>query len=488
MVAGDTKTLLRPGDTCWRIERADRFAVIIDAADYFLHLRSAILGARRSVLMIGWDFDTRIDLVPHGEAKDGAPEQLGEFLKHAIQTNPDLHIHILKWDLGTLQTLGRGSTPLTIFGWLTDQRIHFKLDGAHPSGSSHHQKIVVIDDQLAFCGGIDVTAGRWDTRNHLDDDPRRKRPTSSRQYGPWHDMSTAVQGPVARALGDLARERWERATGERLEPPPPVAPDWPKGLEPLLDGVDVAISRTLPEHDGHPQISEIEALYLTAIGAARRTLYIESQYFASRRIADAIVARMAEPDPPEIVVVNPETADGWLEEEVMGAARAALVDVLHKADRLDRFRIYHPVTEEGHAIYVHAKVLIMDDCLLRVGSSNLNNRSLGFDTECDLSVHAAGSEKAGSIRRRIVELRNDLLAEHLGTSPDTFAETVEAEGGSLIAAIESLRGAGRTLVPFEPPDYSDAEKEFFEGNGLLDPERPSKAWRPFSLEGLLGRD
>ena len=170
---------------------------------------------------------------------------------------------------------------------------------------------------------------------------------SRRRYGPWHDVTTAVDGEVAQALGELARDRWKRATGEDLEPPPPVESAWPEGLEPSFRDVDVAISRTVPEHEGQGGVHEIEALYLAAIAAARRTIYIESQYFASRKIAEAMAARLREPDGPEIVVINPETADGWLEEEVMGSSRARLLRLVREADRHDRFRLYTPVTAVG---------------------------------------------------------------------------------------------------------------------------------------------
>ena len=92
-----------------------------------------------------------------------------------------------------------------------------KLDGAHPPGASHHQKIVVIDDSLAFCGGIDMTGDRWDTREHRDDEPRRITPGGA-PYAPWHDATTAIEGPAAAALGELARDRWRRAGGAALAP------------------------------------------------------------------------------------------------------------------------------------------------------------------------------------------------------------------------------------------------------------------------------
>lgn len=469
--------LLRPGETCWRIERANRLAVIVDAADYFATIRNAIHAARHTVMLIGWDFDTRISL-DRPDRTSKVPNKLGRFLNWCVAQRPDLRIYVLRWDLGTIYALGRGSTPLVILDWMSDERIRFKLDGAHPTGSAHHQKIVVIDDAVAFCGGIDMTADRWDTREHLDDNPERVRPTSRRRYGPWHDVSTAVDGKVAQALGELARDRWKRATGEDLELPPPMESAWPEGLEPSLRDVDVAVSRTVPEHEGQGGVHEIEALYLAAIAAARRTIYIESQYFASRKIAEAMAARLRDPDGPEIVVINPETADGWLEEEVMGSSRARLLRLVREADRDDRFRLYTPVTAGGRPIYVHAKVMVVDDRLLKVGSSNLNNRSLGFDTECDLSVEARPDANRGSeLGRSIVGLRNDLVAEHLGVESALLEQGIERAGGSLIRAIEGLRSEGRSLVPFEPPEMNAVEASLLAENQLLDPERPSSRWR-----------
>jgi phospholipase D1/2 len=470
--------LLRPGETCWRIARAVRVAVIVDAANYFAAVRAAVQNARHSVLLIGWDFDTRIKL-DRPDAGSKVPNRLGKYLKWVVQRRPDLRVYVLRWDLGTIRALARGSTPFVILDWMhskSEGRIRFKLDGAHPAGSAHHQKVVVIDDALAFCGGIDMTADRWDTREHLDENPERVRPTTKRRYGPWHDVSTAVDGDVARALGELARERWKRATGEDLEPPPPIESAWPEGLEPSFRDVEVAVSRTEPEYEGQRGVHEIEALYLAAIAAAERTIYIESQYFASRKIAEAMAARLREPDGPEIVVINPETADGWLEEKVMGSSRARLLHLVREADRDDRFRLYTPVTARGRPIYVHAKVMVVDDRLLKVGSSNLNNRSLGFDTECDLSVETRPGALDGSLGRSIVGLRNDLVAEHLGVENAVLEQRIERAGGSLIRAIEGLRSNGRSLAPFKPPEIDAAEDALLAENQLLDPERPSSRW------------
>jgi phospholipase D1/2 len=468
--------ILQPGSTCWRRARADRFALIIDAASYFAQLKAAMIKARHAVLLIGWDFDTRIRLDPM-HADEEWPDTLGAFINTLVERRPELRVYVLKWDLGTLNTLVRGATPLFVLDWMTSKRVSFRLDAAHPIGACHHQKIAVIDDSLAFCGGIDITVGRWDTREHRGDDPRRTSPWGFRQP-PWHDATAALDGEAARALGELARERWHHATKEMLQGPSEPHDIWPEGLVPTFSDVEVGISRSQPEHEGQAEAREIEALYLAAIERAQRSIYIESQYLASHRIAEALGRRLADPNGPEVIVVNPLTAEGWLEDEVMGTARAFIVKQLRQADRHDRFRVFVPVSEDGTPIYVHAKIMIVDDVLLRVGSSNLNNRSMGLDTECDLAIESVGdSSHATKIRASIRTIRGDLLAEHLGVDAATVTFAQERQGGSLVRAVEQLRReSGRTLVPFDPPPLNELE-EAIARERILDPERPKPIGR-----------
>lgn len=463
--------VLRPGRSCWRIEPAERFALIIDAAEYFRHAKAAMLKARSRIMLIGWDFDVRIELEPAKQTLEG-PNRLGDFLAWLPESRPDLRIYMLKWDLGVLQSLGRGMAPLFIRSRTTSKRLRFKLDGAHPAGAAHHQKIVVIDDALAFCGGIDITTDRWDTRDHLDGHPCRLRPNGD-PHGPWHDATTAVDGKAAYAIGELARERWRQAADERLEPVRGGNDPWPDDLTATIEHVAVGIARTSPETEGRKAVTEIEALYLRAIACARRTIYLESQYLASRRLAEALANRLREPDGPEIVLVLPESADGWLEQKAMDGARVSLLRMLWGTDAHGRFGAFYPVTAGGKPIYVHAKIMVIDDKLLRVGSSNLNNRSMSFDTECDLALEAERDSPADDrLRETIVAIRNNLLSEHLGVEPEVLGKTLEDVATSLLAAIEKLRGTGRTLRPFEPGDVADDESAFAE-NELLDPEQRS---------------
>lgn len=472
---GRRDCLLRPGHNCWRIERTGRLAVIIDAADYFAAAKAAIREAHHSVLLIGWDFDCASSSSRKEHPLMGLTSS-GSFSSVLAAKRPDLRIYVLQWDGAMLATIARQIVPMLWLELVWHHRIHFRLDSDHPWGACHHQKIVMIDDALAFCGGIDMTADRWDTRSHRDDDPCRVRPDGN-PYAPFHDVAVAVDGAAAQALGELARERWYRATGRRLESPQLARDIWPDGVKPLLCDVDVAIARTHPPRPGRPAIREIEQLYQDAIAAARGVIYCESQYLASARIADALAERLAEPGGPEVVIVNPQTAAGWLEEQAMDSARALVLRRLHDADRHGRLRAYYPVTEKGEPIYVHAKVLIIDDRLLRIGSSNLNNRSMGFDTESDLAVEAPDNSDSGAVvRERITGFRNDLLAEHLGVEREAVTAALR-EHGSLIAVIESFRRPhGRTLLPLEAEPAGEAER-LVPDYRLLDPEYPGQAER-----------
>lgn len=465
--------ILAPGETCWEIHRANRFAVIVDAADYFLAAKAAILKARHSVILVGWDFDARISLHPHCDDLPG-PDRIGNFLNWVVQERPGLEVKILKWDLGMLSSLARGETPFFLLGWMMRRRIKLKLDGAHPAAAAHHMKLMVIDDALAFCGGIDMTMGRWDMRSHAAHCPQRRSPRG-KLLGPWHDVTTCVDGPLAKRLGDLARDRWQRATGERLEPSPPGNDPWPDAIRPDIRQVDVGIARTQAAYHDHPQIAEIEAVTFRAIAAARRSLYLESQYFASRKIANAIAARLREPDGPEVVLINPDSADGWLEAKAMDSARTRLLRMVRQADRHGRFRALYPVNEAGQGIYVHAKVMCVDDTLLKIGSANLNNRSLGYDTECDLVVEAAEGAAGSEVRAMIAERRNDLLAEHLGCRADEFEAALRSGKGSLIAAIEALNTGRKRLRDFRTEPLT-ADEELIAESELVDPERPSSLW------------
>ncbi|HEX9948410.1 MAG TPA: phospholipase D-like domain-containing protein [Allosphingosinicella sp.] len=473
---------LEEGRNCWRVSSAGRASLVVDACDYFRLARKAMLKARSQIMMMGWDIDTRVTLDEPG-AKGEPPVKVGALISWIAKRRPDLKIYILAWDGESYRYLGRGTTLFQLGAWSRRKNIEFKLDHNHPRAASHHQKILVIDDRLAFCGGIDITGSRWDTREHKDEPSKRREPTTRRAYDPWHDATMCVDGGVAHCLGDLARLRWLAATGQHLDSASPGDEDhWPEELEPDFRDVDIAIARTRGEVGDWSEVREIEALFLDLIASARRFDYIETQYFASRVVAEAIGKRLGEPDGPEFVVVNPKTGFGWLDESVMGPARAELVEALGRKDRYGRFRIYTPVTEGGVDIYVHAKIMVVDDAVIRVGSANLNNRSMGLDSECDLMIDARLPGNAG-MGTTISRLRADLIAEHLGAEPAEVADSCE-KTGSLIATIERLRGEGRTLVPYQVPEFSAPLKAVAKSE-ILDPESSGDPFEPRSRHRLL---
>ena len=471
-VAGFDDNSVEPG--VWRYERASRARLVVDGENYFDLIQQAMLKANQRILMIGWDFDTRIHLSkgrrwferPYSKEY---PSRLGSFILWLNRHRPGLEIRILKWSYGFIKFFGRGSMLMDIARWWPKKRIDFKFDTAHPIGCSHHQKIVVIDDRFAVCGGIDMTSHRWDTRDHLEHDTQRKRP-GEQPYGPWHDVTMFMEGEVAAALDQLGRTRWIRAGGKPLEPPK-ACPDsaWPEGLEPNFENVEIGIARTRAQYDCDPKIDEIEQLFRQQIASAKHFIYAENQYFASRAICEAIAARLAEPDPPEIVIVHPANADGWAEQLAMDPARAELVRAIRELDHDECFHLYVPYTGKT-PIYVHAKLMIVDDRIIRVGSANFNNRSMGLDSECDVFIDCSRPGN-GHCGETIRALRMAQLAEHCGVSPQEVEVLLE-RNGSMAGMIAELGDRhARHLRPFHPPEPSDIEVGLAERQ-VFDPETP----------------
>ena len=457
-------SIFEPGRNCSYVAHADRVALLVDAEQYFRAFIRAAENARYSLIILAWDFDSRVRL--HWDP-GGAPSELGPFLNWLVRRRRSLHVRVLDWDYPMVFGVDREFPPIYGFGWKPRRRIHLRYDNTHPIGGSQHQKIVVVDDAVAFCGGLDLADRHWDTCEHRANDPRRTSRTVP--YPPFHDVMCAVDGEAAKRLGEIARERWRRATGESLMPAPEVPAPWPRGMEAQLTDVSVGISRTAPQIAGEPEVREIEKLYIDMIARARQRIYIENQYFTAKAVGDALAARLAEKEGPEIVLVLRLLSHGWLEEATMHVLRTRLIDSLRAVDFEKRFHVYYPDIrglETGTCIDVHSKVMIVDDEWLRIGSANLSNRSMGLDVECDLTMEAHGEAR---IARPIAEFRNRLLGEHLGREPECVAQEVEQQG-SMHAAISALHSEQRTLKPLEDvPEWPDAVIDIA---SVADPERP----------------
>lgn len=453
---------LRPGHNCWRLEQAERIGVCIDGEAYFAHLRTSLIAAHRSIAITAWDIHSRVELV-RPAPQDGWPSELGALLTRLLATRPQLEVFILLWDYAPIYLLEReplffGEAPWSKDASKRHPRLHFIKDGRHPLMASQHQKLVVIDQAVAYCGGFDISKWRWDTSAHRAEEPRRRDPDGD-PYPPYHDLQLLVDGAAAVALGELFAYRWARAGGTRLpleaaaitaERAKAGWPDpWPRALPTLFERTPVGIARTLPAFEGQAEARESEQLYLDMIRTARTLLYIENQYLTSRRIAEALRQSLAQPHGPEIVLILPRETGHWLEQHTMDLIRARLLKGLRRADHHQRLQVFYPeVAGLGEAsMMVHAKLMIADDAILRIGSSNLSNRSMGLDSECDLGIQA----NSAAMRRTIRGLRQRLLAMFLAVEPEQLAQ-LERDLGSTARALDQLRARAAGGEPAQETD------------------------------------
>ena len=474
----DQGPLLAPGQTVWRVEPADRFAILMENQTYFDALASAISKAQRSVVLLGWQFDPRTRLDPETRAGDRQAE-IGHQLRMLVRSRPDLDVRLLIWKSPLLIAASQGFYPHKAQRWFRKRMVEFRLDSPGPIGACHHQKVVIIDDKVAFCGGGDISTDRWDSPEHLDGDPRRCMP-SGIFSAPRHETMCVMDGAAARALGDLARERWFRATWERTVPDEVDHDPWPDGVEPVMHDVPVGIARTEPKWGGRSEVRENEALHLAAIKRAKRLIYMENQYFTSPAIAAALADRLCEKDGPEIVVVSTGASPSWFDKMTMDTARSEVLYRLEQADEHNRFLAFAPYTKRGERIIVHAKVSIIDDEVLRIGSTNLNNRSMGLDTECDVAVEP--TDQAG--RDAIRDFRHRTISHFLGVPAGDFAQA-EAVLGATGRAITGFDTGRMRELGATPPSRIE---RFIAEWQLGDPSSSDNAWRPWKRRNPSQRD
>jgi uncharacterized membrane protein YdjX (TVP38/TMEM64 family)/phosphatidylserine/phosphatidylglycerophosphate/cardiolipin synthase-like enzyme len=471
--------IFTPNRNVWRIERAERAAILTDAT-YFGALREALIKARSTVFIVGWDLDGRTRLVGEsGTADDGYPEMFADFLTALVTERPRLKVHLLVWDYSLLYATEREAFPAFSMHWLMPPGIRYCLDEHLPVGASHHQKVVVVDDAIAFSGGQDLTIRRWDSSEHRVGDRRRADPAGV-LYAPYHDVQTVVDGAAALALAELVRERWRDGACERTPRIRPLGDPWPRSIIPDLTAIEVGIARTCPSVEDKNEIRECEALFFDSVDCAERTIVIENQYLTATRFADRLAKRMLEKPELETLIIAPKHAHSWLEEQTMHAGLGRFMRTFHAAGVSERVALLHPqVSESGRTadVMVHSKVMIVDDTLLRIGSANLNNRSFGLDTECDLAFEAVTPAQ----RSAILDLRDRMLGHFCGAAANDVAKSVSSTG-SLIAAARSLRCDGHSLEPIDLGSFQDGPISALES--LADPERPIAP--PAFLQNFVG--
>jgi phosphatidylserine/phosphatidylglycerophosphate/cardiolipin synthase-like enzyme len=363
--------------------------ILVDGGEALPRIAEALGGARSSVHIAGWhvtpDFGLRRD-----DQASRLRDVLGELAER-------VEVRVLLWAGAPARffTPDRAAVRRVREELLRGTRVQCALDSHERPMHCHHEKLVIVDGDIAFVGGIDLTSlggDRFDTGDH----PMRGR------LG-WHDAASRVRGPAVADVAEHFAARWHAVTGERLDryAPPPPAGD-----------LQLQVVRTVPEkiYDFSPQGDfRILEAYTRALRSARKLVYLESQFLWSAQVVGILARKLREPpcDDFRVIVLLPAKANNGAD-----ATRGQL-GVLASADNgAGRFlatTISARTARLGGPLYVHAKVGIIDDAWLTVGSANLNEHSFFNDSE--MNVVTCDPALARETRLR-------LWAEHLECSVD----------------------------------------------------------------------
>ena len=392
---------------------------------------------RRRLRRVGWEH--ALDGVAREYASGSAPPRTGNSLEVLIDGSEALprmaeemaaatsHVHMTGWFLSPELALSREEEPLVVRVLLAelaenvDVRVllwsgapipafrpsrgdvremeqtltrHTKIKSALDSRGGithcHHEKTIVIDDRIAFVGGIDLTidgGDPYDTPNHR-----------ARGGIGWHDAAVRIEGPSVQDVAEHFRLRWQSASGEAL--PPPAEPK-PAGE------VELQVVRTLPEGSYRAvqrgDYSILES-YVSALRSAQRIVYLENQFLWSPEIVDILVDKLKDPptDDFRVVILLPARANDGA--DISRGQVAALIDADDGDDRFLACTVYAREGKLRDIVYVHSKIGIVDDRWLTIGSANLNAHSLLNDTEMNVVTHDEEIARATRLR---------LWSEHL---------------------------------------------------------------------------
>ena len=491
----DARTILAAGRNTWRQVPTEASGVIVDAADYYRAFYAAAARARRYILVSGWQFDRGVQLLRGTHAVGlGARVKLVKFLDHLCERTPSLRVYLLAWNFNMVFAMEREWMQRLWFHYATNERMIFRFDDAEANSACHHQKFAVIDGVQSFVGGIDLCEARWDERDHRSVNLLRK--SRGQLVKPYHDLQAYLSGSVAgAALRDLFVDRWDRSGGrDPIHPivlqdpaaptdgdpePGPAAPTVPQVA---FGPAEVAIARTDPRSKDDT-IREVEHLFVDAIAAADRLIYIETQYFSSTRIRKALLERMRAADRPslQIVIVVNERAEAFKEEIAVGLRQAKNIERLRQvAGRTGHalgvyFSLSDGQGEAQRSTYIHSKLMAVDDRFLTVGSANLTNRSMEVDSE--LHVAWESDERSPRLARAIRRLRVSLLAEHAGLGgPAAIRPLVAIDG--LVERLNQVAGADGARLKIHGPPRPGQQTAM----AMIDPEDlpfdPSRAQFP----------
>lgn len=445
--------VLKPGRNCFSINAVDGSGLLVDGRDYYRAFYHAAKKARKYIFISGWQFDSEVNLLRSGDLPDGQDTRFLKFLNSLCENNSELRIYILAWDFSLIFVLEREWMQEWVFNWTTSDRLFFQFDNRHAIGASQHQKYVVIDGAAAFLGGLDICSGRWDDRGHLYDNPERINPDGT-VYEPYHDIQCYLTGQAVGELSRMFATRWKNITGASIEVPAPV-----KGVE-YLGGAGLAIkssSAALSKTQAKSlvpvaePVREIAYLYTDAIRSARRLIFIENQYLSSFIVYRALAEKLEYSQSKlEVVIILPDKPHGLMEEISLGITQNRLLKSLQSTARdkghaLGVYSVQAP-SDDGRpvSVYIHSKLMIVDDLFLTMGSANMTNRSMGLDTELNISWEATSHARHKDLRDSIRAIRADLLMEHTAVDRRYLKKFKRVEG--LVGLLDSLAGRSRLRV------------------------------------------
>jgi phosphatidylserine/phosphatidylglycerophosphate/cardiolipin synthase-like enzyme len=367
--------------------------VLIDGATALPEIARALSGAREYIHVTGWH------LAPYFELERGEhPIVLGELLAELAER---VEVRVLVWAGAPVPLFHptRKEVAQGVRNLVKDTRIRCVTDPREHPFHCHHEKTVVIDGRTAFVGGIDLTdaAGdRFDYQSH----PARRR------IG-WHDVATRLTGPVVGDVDDHFIQRWHEVTGEQLEHRDAFTDGGDKTVQ-IVRTVSDGMYKSVPR--GEFRILES---YVKALRSAQRLIYLENQFLWAPEIVSILADKLHDPpqDDFRLVVLLPARANNGQDDT------AGQLSVLADADdgrgRFLGATVRSMTGQRDDPLYVHAKVGIVDDRWLTVGSANLNAHSLLNDTE--LNVVCQDPQLARDTRVR-------LWSEHLQLSPNVIAD------------------------------------------------------------------
>lgn len=396
----------RHGDDCWsaraRRRTGNRVEVLIDGASAFPAMEEAIRGAQHSVYIANWHAspDFRLSRGP-----DAAP--LRDLLAEVAERVP---VRLLLWAGPPLPAFQptRKMVKQAQQEFMRDSRVQCALDARERTLHCHHEKLVIVDDTHAFVGGLDFTAlegDRYDESDHRPSDPMG-----------WHDAAVSLHGP---AVADVSRhfgQRWREIAGESL----PEAPEPPPAGD-----IEVQVLRTVPEKtyrfSPRGDFTILET-YLRAIGSAQHFIYLENQFLWSPEVVDALADKLEHPPRPEfriLLLLPAKPSDGT---ESTRGQLGRLMDADGDGGRLLATTVSGNDGDTTAPVYVHAKIGIVDDRWLTIGSANLNEHSLLNDTE--MNVVTCDAALARETRLRLWSEHTAKSAEEVDGDPCTVIDDI----------------------------------------------------------------